>query len=564
MIPSTIALLSPFWISWKNDFARSGKKSAQRLFIFAAAAAVWFGTYWVTRRVLIYFQSVYDLGPALAYQLLLIVLVTFFSMLLFSNVITSLSTFFLARDLDLVMSTPVPTEAFYYSRFIATAINSSWMVLFFTLPVFAAYGWVFAGGMIFYLWLLLILPLFLTIPAAIGIVVTHLLVYFLPARRIRDILLFIGLFGFIVLFFLFRFSQPERLVQPESFGHFVEFLTAMETPSSLLLPSTWAGEILAATLFNRPVERGFFYALLASYALFLPLAGYWICRAVYLSGWSKAQESRQGRRTLGWVDCALEWLTLPFPHLTRALMIKDIKTFLRDSTQWSQLFLLVALVVVYLYNFKVLPLDRSPIPTATLKTAVAFANLALAGFVLSAVAVRFAFPAVSLEGRAYWILQTAPMSVCSLLWSKFWLNFLPLLVLGGALIVVSNYLLQVPGWMMALSLATTLLMTLGITAIGVGIGALYPKFHFDNAAEIPTSFGGAACMIFSIGFIGMIVMIEAWPIYQLALEGLKSGAITAPPFRRLAPSLFAVVAITIIALVLPMKLGLKHLEQMKD
>jgi ABC-2 type transport system permease protein len=180
-----ITLLSPFWLSWKNDFMRRGKKSARRLFLFCAAAAVWLGIYWITHRALGYFQSVYDLGPALAYQLLLIVLLTFFSMLLFSNVITSLSTFFLAGDLDLVLSTPIPTEAFYYSRLIATAITSSWMVLFFTVPVFAAYGSVFGGGMIFYLWLLLILPLFLIIPAAIGVLLIHLLVYILPARRIR-------------------------------------------------------------------------------------------------------------------------------------------------------------------------------------------------------------------------------------------------------------------------------------------------------------------------------------------------------------------------------------------
>jgi hypothetical protein len=44
--------------------------------------------------VLLYFQSVYDLGPSLAYQLLLIILLTFLSMLLFSNLITALSTFF--------------------------------------------------------------------------------------------------------------------------------------------------------------------------------------------------------------------------------------------------------------------------------------------------------------------------------------------------------------------------------------------------------------------------------------------------------------------------------------
>ena len=57
-------------------------------------------------------------------------------------------------------------------------------------------------------------------------------------------------------------------------------------------------------------------------------------------------------------------------------------------------------------------------------------------------------------------------------------------------------------------------MTFGIAAIGVGFGALYPNFNFENAAEIPTSFGGAVCMIFSIGFIAITVMIEAWPIYS--------------------------------------------------
>ena len=62
--------------------------------LVALATAFWYGIYYVVRRVLLYFQSVYDLGPSLAYQLLLIILLTFLSMLLFSNLITALSTFF--------------------------------------------------------------------------------------------------------------------------------------------------------------------------------------------------------------------------------------------------------------------------------------------------------------------------------------------------------------------------------------------------------------------------------------------------------------------------------------
>jgi ABC-2 type transport system permease protein len=69
-------------------------------------------------------------------------------------------------------------------------------------------------------------------------------------------------------------------------------------------------------------------------------------------------------------------------------------------------------------------------PAGTLRTMVAFVNLALAGSVLSAVAMRFAFPAVSLEDNAFWLLQISPMSLRTLLWSKFWLNLLPLLFLS--------------------------------------------------------------------------------------------------------------------------------------
>jgi len=561
---SILVLLSPFWFSWRNDFLRGGQPWHRRLFLLALSVGLWFGIFIVIRRVLLYFQDVYELGPALAYQFLLIILLTFFSMLLFSNLIAALSAFFLARDLDLVLATPTNLNSFYYSRLITTTINSSWMVLFFSLPIFAAYAAVFHGGITFYLWVALVLPLYVIIPASLGVLVTHLLVYILPARRIRNILFFFGLFGFIGLYFLFRLSRPEQLVQPENFGHFVQFLSAMETPSSPFLPSSWSADVLAGSLFQRSTDQRFFYALLASYALFFPLATSWVSGAVYLSGWSKAQESPHGRRHLKWLDPTLEWITRPFPEIPRAIMIKDIKTFLRDTTQWSQLFLLLALIVVYLYNFKVLPLDRTPLPTATLATLVSFANLALAGFVLSAVAIRFAFPAVSLEGQAFWLLQTSPISLRSLVWSKFWLNFVPLLGLGELLVFLSNLLLHVPPWMMALSLITVFLMTFGITAIGVGVGALYPRFHFENAAEIPTSFGGALCMIFSVAFIGVVVMIEAWPIYLLAMETLNTGRLIVPEFRVIGPSLAGIVVLTMVAVTVPLRLGLQRLEQLRD
>jgi len=108
------------------------------------------------------------------------------------------------------------------------------------------------------------------------------------------------------------------------------------------------------------------------------------------------------------------------------------------------------------------------------------------------------------------------------------------------------------------------LMAFGITAIGVGVGAVYPRFNSTNAAEIPTSFGGALCMVFSVAFIALVVMIEAWPIYLLAMETLHTSRLIVPQFRVMAPSLAAMAMLTAIAVIAPLRMGLKRLEQLRD
>jgi ABC-2 type transport system permease protein len=107
-------------------------------------------------------------------------------------------------------------------------------------------------------------------------------------------------------------------------------------------------------------------------------------------------------------------------------------------------------------------------------------------------------------------------------------------------------------------------MTIGITAIGVGLGALYPNFNYENAAEIPTSFGGAICMIVSMSFIAVAVMIVAWPIYQLAMQAFSRGKIFLPEYTVIAPSLLIVLALTSVAVVLALRLGCRHLESLKE
>ena len=335
----------------------------------------------------------------------------------------------------------------------------------------------------------------------------------------------------------------------------------METPASPLLPSSWSAEVLAAPYLQKAHGSRLLLRPACKLRAVLPLVTSWVSGAVYLTGWSKAQESKQGRRKYAIVESALNWLTRPFPPVLRALMVKDIKTFLRDSTQWSQLFLLVALIVVYLYNFKVLPLDRSPLPTATLKTVVAFANLA-GRFRIECRchALRFS----RRQPRRKGFLDPANRAD------------LPTHIAMGQTLAQSHSVVDsrrtarvsqqpaAPGslLMMMLSLATVFLMTFGITAICVGVGALYPKFTFDHAAEIPTSFGGAVCMIVSIAFIGAVDRSLA--DLPSGDARLSPGRSTVPELWVIAPSLPGVLALTLAAVITPIRLGLKSLERLKE
>ena len=117
----------------------------------------------------------------------------------------------------------------------------------------------------------------------------------------------------------------------------------------------------------------------------------------HFSGYSRSQEAPKARftkfRTLDVVAGVL-----PFSPVRRQLLVKDLKIFLRDVSQWSQLLLLLALVLIYLYNFRVLDLGRIPYMTGFVKNVYAFVNLGMAGFVLATVAVRFVFPMVSAGG----------------------------------------------------------------------------------------------------------------------------------------------------------------------
>src|SRR2546422_3768203 len=170
---------------------------------------------------------------------------------------------------------------------------------------------------------------------------------------------------------------------------------------------------------------------------------------------------------------------------------------------------------------------------------------------LASIAARFIFPPASLEGRQMWLLRSSPLDLRALLWSKYWVGTLPLLVLALLLTGLTNVLLEVGPFMMVMGLVTICGLTFAIAALALGFGALYPQFETENAAQIPTSFGGLVYMMATIAvlaagmlarwpavyayaravYLGEPVVVDAWMIFWFVVAALLCGAATAIPLR---------------------------------
>lgn len=558
MMGSLLTVVAPKWRTARARFRQGRRAGPGRAVVLGSVAVVfWAVVFGVLYRVLAYFRGVEEIGPLLAGKLLGLVLLSFLSILLLSNVVTALSSFFLAKDLDLLVAAPVDWLDLYVAKLGETMLHSSWMVALMAVPIVAAYGVVYDGGWLFPLVVLAVFLPLLTLPAVIGSATTLILVNVFPARRTRDLLSVITIAAAGLLVMLFRLVRPEQLARPEGFRNLLDFLTVLRAPTSPLLPSEWATRSVMGYLVG-PWDPLDLVLLWSTAGAFVALGAVLHAR-LYPTGFTKAQEGAE-RFVRGWFWQAAMAPAARFMSVAkREFIVKDIKLFFRDTTQWSQLILLGVLVVIYLFNIRALPLFTGEQVPFFFVSLVSFLNLGLAGFVLASIAARFIFPSVSLEGRQMWLLRSSPLDLRALLWSKYWTGTIPLLALALIITVFTNVLLRATGFMMAVSVGTIVLLTLAIAALALGFGALYPQFETENAAQIPTSFGGLVFMMTTVALLAAVIVLEAAPVYAY-LQATRSDQPLEVSLRLALPFL-GVVALCGLATALPLRIGLRRMEQ---
>lgn len=521
----------------------------------AAGLGLLYGLHYGFYRLLAYLTTVELIGTLLIWKLTAMLLMMTLSMVTVSSLLTSLTTLFYSYDLKFLMKAPVSLRTVFLDKSLESAFFASWMIGLILVPYVAALMRVFHLPPAFFAAFAAALPPFLLLGASFGIAFTLVLLWLFPSARTRDVVWVLSSLSLTLMYGLVRFAQPERLIRPDALKVVAEYLNFLQAPTAPYLPSWWMSRGLQSAAGGHwgawARDAGALWlAAAAVYAVLVLLAG-----AIYFTGYSGAQEGALRRRTHAFDRL---WEERVFgPGRLAALLWKERTGFLRDVKHWSQMLLICGLVFVYLFSIRRLPLD-SP----DLRSLISFLNVGTAGFVLAALGLRFTFPAVSLEGRAWWVLKAAPVTTGQVMAQKFFFSAAPTLAVALTLGAMTNWILDADPFTARLSLGALTVVALAVCAMGVGFGALFPRFDVENIHQIESSVGGFVYMAACLFYIGATIAILAAPMQMHFAERFGKGG--AWDWRVAGFAGAGWLVLNAVAFSVPWLLGLRALERYEE
>jgi ABC-2 type transport system permease protein len=556
------AMLTAKWRMAGHALASVRRESRLKVAIISTAAlALLLGIFLLARLV---FGLIEDFGSdSLAGGLRLSELVfgrllAFFAaallaLLAFSNAVTLYAALFRSREMPPLVLAPLSTAEIFLGRFVEGLTFSSWATAFLGAPLLAAYGWTIGAPPSFYLAAILYFLPFVAIPAALGAIATLLAVPLLLRLHRRAAWLLAGLL--IAGGALFGLARVRLLQQGLAQDAWRSWLDLLELARNPYLPSFWLAEGTVAAANGRLADASFHFLLLLANALFLVWLATLVAERCFGPAWSALAGDEGGnggkKATARGRFSGLDGLLAFLPEPRRSLWVKDLRLFWRDPAQWSQFLLFFGILALYVANAGG---QRALAGLgARWQDLGVVLNVAACLLILASLTSRFVYPLVSLEGRRWWILGLAPISLRQVVWQKFWLSLSCCALFTLSMAVLIAWRLALPPIVACWVVAAVAAATSSLCGLAVGLGSLYANFQAETPARVVSGLGGTLNFLLSALYLGFVT---------LTLGGaLLWRQVAAPAAWGLWLPVVVLAASAAVATLLPMRLGIRHLER---
>jgi len=497
------------------------------------------------------------LGAVLTERLLYTLFAFLFALLLLSNLVIAYTNLFRNRETAFLLTLPVSTQTIFNWKFIESTILASWAFLFLIAPLLVAFGLVRGVPWHFYPLTVLLIGLFIILPGVFGSALAIGIGRHLDRKSFQAVLLLVALLLLVFVAFWWKANPvDDDLLDKRTLEALDRLLAKTRFTLFPLLPSYWLSSAVLQWAEGIASGAAFFAAVLLSHTLFFGSIAFTRFGKIFYSTASAVQSRAGGGFKLNFTRTeihshrpgVLERLLAQIPLLapdTRALAVKDLRMFWRDTTQWGQSVMFFGLLGAYIINLRNF---THQLTSPFWINAVAFLNLGACAFNLASVTTRFVFPQFSLEGRRLWIVGLAPIGLPRIVKIKYWLTSTLSLMVTLGLVTLSCYLLKMPWDDVAFFGAVITVMTFALNGLAIGLGVLFPNLKETNPNKIVSGFGGTLCFVLSSVYI----------IAALALLVLGNGGLHGNPSWAVA-CIIAFIALSFFVGWVPMKIADRQL-----
>ncbi|MEY4917140.1 MAG: hypothetical protein RL616_1053, partial [Verrucomicrobiota bacterium] len=429
------------------------------------------------------------LGAVLTERLMFTLFAFLFVLLLLSNLVIAYTNLFRNRETSFLLSLPVSTQTIFNWKFIETSILASWAFLFLIAPLLVAFGLVRDVPWHFYPLTVLLIGLFVILPGVFGSAAAIVIGRHLDRKSFQIVLLLLAVVLLAFVAFWWKANPvDDDLLDKRTWEALDKLLAKTRFTLSPVLPSYWLSTAVLQWAEGIAQNALFFAGVLLSHTLFFGSLAFTRFGNLFYDTASAVQSRGGGRfkfnfrrakkisRAPGFLERLVEKIPFLQPD-TRAIAVKDLRMFWRDTTQWGQSVMFFGLLGAYIINLRNF---THQLTSPFWIHAVAFLNLGACAFNLASVTTRFVFPQFSLEGSRLWIVGMSPMGLPRIVQTKYWLASILSLVVTLGLVILSCWLLKMPWDDVAFFGAVITVMTFALNGLATGLGVLFPNVKETN------------------------------------------------------------------------------------
>ena len=464
-----------------------------------------------------------------------------FVLLLLTSFGVLLQALYLSGDMDFLLTKPIPIRAVFLSKIIQSILPNFGLVCLLGIPVLFGLGVAWSFHWLYYPFVILVLAALALLASGIASLLVMFVVRLFPARRVAEILGFIGAIASFVC------SQSGQLAQFENNQdeRAAQAMSLIVQVNQSWSPLSWAGRGLTALGHENWLLAFGLLTLIIGGASIIFLLALTTSEKLYYSGWASMQAVSTKRKKADRARGNQKIQPIIFPQLISsikavfqpiadrilppviiAVFRKDILVLRRDVKNLSQL--VTPLIFGIIYAFVLLRrgddvfAGRGEAPELIqngLKALSVYGSVLLALFVSWSLLSRLAGIAFSQEGKNYWIIKSSPVSEGQLVAAKFLVAYIPTLLMSSLFLLAISIIQTNSLRLLPFTLPGVALCIAGNCGINLAFGIAGARMDWQDPCQMQRFWSGCLGALISIVYLPFTMMLFFGPAIAAVVFG---------------------------------------------